>query len=224
MTCIDRARPPLTGVRWRLSLTAEGAWGICVSGDGFAAVLYPFLWTHNFGHTAYSWLNAVQVGAGILLGEWIGGYLSDRSGRRTILAVGTLVYGAFMIGLSQVGGNFVGLMLMSLGQSVGIGFMLATNATYMHEIVPPQVRGRITQAAQARCSTSSRSGCSNGATCPRQYSESRSLPGGSYTPNRLWAISITPGPITAIRSAGNRKKMSGKVIFTGTFCACSSAR
>lgn len=142
-------RLPLTGVQWRLSLTAEAAWGICVSGDGFAAVLYPFLWTHNFSHTAYSWLNAVQVGVGILLGEWIGGYLSDRFGRRTILAVGTLVYGVFMIGLSQVGGNFVGLMLMSLGQSVGIGFMLATNATYMHEIVPPQVRGRITQAAQA---------------------------------------------------------------------------
>jgi MFS family permease len=142
-------RLPLTSTQWRLSLTAEAAWGIVIAGDGFAAVLYPFLWTHNFSHYAYSWLNAVQVGVGILLGEWIGGYLSDRFGRRTILAVGALVYGVFIIGLSQVGGNYLGLLLMSLGQSTGIGFMLATNATYMHEVVPPQVRGRITQASQA---------------------------------------------------------------------------
>lgn len=142
-------RLPLTSVQWRLSLTAEAAWGIVICGDGFAALLYPFLWTHNFSHTAYSWLNAVQVGVGILLGEWIGGYLSDRFGRKTILAIGTLVYGLFMIAISQMGGNYIGLMLLSLGQSTGIGFMLATNATYMHEIVPPLVRGRITQAAQA---------------------------------------------------------------------------
>ena len=35
---------------------------------------------------------------------------------------------------------------------------------------------------------------------------------------------MTAGPITAMNRQGRMQKISGTVILTGTFCACSSAR
>lgn len=144
---IDRL--PLTWVQWRMALITQLAWGIVIAGDGYAALLYPYVWAHDFSHTAYSWLNAVQVGVGILIGEYAGGYLADWFGRRKIIAIGCLVAGVFVLLTPVVAPNYVGLMLLSLGQSTGIGFVLATNALYMHEIVPPKWRGRMTQGAQS---------------------------------------------------------------------------
>jgi MFS family permease len=112
-------------------------------------VLYPYVWSHNFSHFAYSWLNAVQVGVGILIGEYAGGYLADRFGRRRIIIAGCFLAGVFVLLIPLVAPNYWGLMLLSLGQSFGIGFVLATNTLYMHEIVPPTSRGRLTQGAQA---------------------------------------------------------------------------
>lgn len=143
---IDRL--PLTRVQWRLSIITQLAWGVVIAGDGYASLIYPYVWTHNFSHTAYSWLNAVQVGLGILIGEYAGGYLADWLGRRKIMALGCGVAGLFILLTPLVAPNYAGLMLLSLGQSTGIGFVLATNALYMHEIVPPGKRGRMTQGAQ----------------------------------------------------------------------------
>ena len=144
---IDRL--PLTWVQWRLSLITQLAWGVVIAGDGYAALLYPYVWAHNFSHTAYSWLNAVQVGVGILIGEYAGGYLADWFGRRKVIAIGCFVAGIFILVTPLVAPNYLGLMLLSLGQSTGIGFVLATNVLYMHEIVPPKKRGRLTQGAQS---------------------------------------------------------------------------
>ena len=144
---IDRL--PLTWVQWRLCLITQLAWGVVIAGDGYAALLYPYVWAHNFSHYAYSWLNAVQVGVGILIGEYSGGYLADWFGRRKVIAIGCALAGLFILVTPLVAPNYAGLMLLSLGQSVGIGFVLATNALYMHEIVPPKWRGRLTQGAQS---------------------------------------------------------------------------
>lgn len=144
---IDRL--PLTIVQWRLCLLTQLAWAVVVAGDGYAASVYPYVWQHDFSHFAYSWLNAVQVGVGILIGEYAGGYLADWFGRRKIIALGCFIAGLFMLLTPLVAPHYVGLMLLSLGQSTGIGFVLATNALYMHEIVPPKWRGRLTQGAQS---------------------------------------------------------------------------
>jgi MFS family permease len=142
-------RLPLTGIHWRLSLITQLAWGVVVAGDGYAALLYPYVWNHDFSHFAYSWLNAVQVGVGILIGEYAGGYLADWFGRRRIMAVGCALAGLFILVTPLAAPHYLGLMLLSLGQSTGIGFVLATNALYMHEIVPPKWRGRLTMGAQS---------------------------------------------------------------------------
>jgi MFS family permease len=144
---IDRL--PLTSVQWRLCLITQLAWGVVIAGDGYAALLYPYVWSHNFSHFSYSWLNAVQVGVGILIGEYAGGYLADWFGRRRVIAIGCFVAGVFLLLTPLVAPSYAGLMLLSLGQSTGIGFVLATNALYMHEIVPPKWRGRLTQGAQS---------------------------------------------------------------------------
>ena len=144
---IDRL--PLTIVQWRLCLLTQLAWAVVVAGDGYAASVYPYVWQHDFSHFAYSWLNAVQVGVGILIGEYAGGYLADWFGRRKIIALGCFIAGLFMLLTPLVAPHYLGLMLLSLGQSTGIGFVLATNALYMHEIVPPKWRGRLTQGAQS---------------------------------------------------------------------------
>lgn len=41
---------------------------------------------------------------------------------------------------------------------------------------------------------------------------------------RVAAMARMPGPMMTTNSAGRMQKISGKRIFTGTFCACSSAR
>ena len=144
---IDRL--PLTAVQWRLCLITQLAWAVVIAGDTYASLLYPYVWSHNFSHFAYSWLNAVQVGVGILIGEYSGGYLADWLGRRKVITLGCFLAGLFILVAPLVAPNYVGLMLLSLGQSTGIGFVLATNVLYMHEIVPPKWRGRLTQGAQS---------------------------------------------------------------------------
>jgi MFS family permease len=89
----------------------------------------------------------VQVGIGLLLGEWVFGYLSDRLGRRRTLITAVTIAGLFLLPMAYVN-NYYLLLLASLVSAMGIGGMLAINVVYMQEIAPPRVRARVSQGSQ----------------------------------------------------------------------------
>jgi MFS family permease len=144
---IDRL--PLTWAQWRLALISQVFWGVIIAADGIPAKLYPYVWgpAHAFGVGAFSLLLAVQFGVGILVGEYVIGFISDRYGRRFALLLSSLAT-ALLLWPTALTNNFALLLLFFGLSSVGMGGVLSTNAVYMGEIVPPAQRGRVMLAAQ----------------------------------------------------------------------------
>ena len=141
-------RLPPSPVHWRLCLLTQAAWTFATGGC-YVAYIYPYVWSTNFGHLQFGWLNAVQLGLGIVIGEFLGGTLGYRIGRRKTLVLGSVLAAAGVISAAAVAPNYAALMITALMQAIGIGFVVSINAAYQHEIVPPHYRGRITNGAQA---------------------------------------------------------------------------
>ena len=139
-------RLPLRSVHWQYAIITQVAWIIIIADDGILARLYPLVYFKYFSHLVYSILNAIQVGVGILAGEYIGSYLSDRFGRRKLMLFAAIDNGAliWLVGFTH---EPVLLAVILFFQALGVGAILATNAVYMHEIVPPNRRGRLAQGA-----------------------------------------------------------------------------
>jgi putative MFS transporter len=139
-------RLPLRTVHWQYAIITQVAWIIIIADDGILARLYPLVYFKFFSHFVYSVLNAIQVGVGILAGEYIGSYLSDKFGRKKIMVFAAIDNGAliWLVGFTHVP---VLLAVILFFQALGMGAILATNAVYMHEIVPPTRRGRLSQGA-----------------------------------------------------------------------------
>jgi MFS family permease len=144
---IDRL--PLTPVQWELALLTQIAWGLIVGTDGIAAILYPFLWApkHTVTSFQYSTIYALEVGIGILIGDYVMGYLGQRFGRRFALLTSAILAGLFIWPFAFVT-NFWWLCVFSVLGTLGVGGMLATHATYMAEVLSPQVRGRVQLVCQ----------------------------------------------------------------------------
>ncbi|MCL6442281.1 MAG: MFS transporter [Alicyclobacillus sp.] len=144
---IDRL--PLTAVQWKLAFITQLFWGVIISLDGIEQVLYPFVWEpkHAFGGLQYSILVGFQVGGGVLLGEYLLGFLADKYGRKKIMIASCLIVSLLFWPIAFVNNWFYLFLLLTTG-SVGIGGMLATNVVYMTEMVPPAVRGRVMQGTQ----------------------------------------------------------------------------
>ena len=76
---IDRL--PLTRVQWHLAILVEITWGFIIfDTDGIGARLYPFVWRPNHIIDVYQYavIQALQVGAGILLGVYLMSWVADR--------------------------------------------------------------------------------------------------------------------------------------------------
>lgn len=144
---IDRL--PLTPVQWEMALLTQIAWGFIVGTDGIAAILYPFIWKphHTVTSFQYSVLFALEVGVGILIGDYVMSFVSERYGRRFALMASALLAGLFIWPFAFVT-NFWWLSLFSILGTLGVGGMLSTNAVYMAEVLSPQVRGRVQLACQ----------------------------------------------------------------------------
>jgi len=73
-------RLPLTWTLWRLALVTQAGWALVVATDAIAARIYPFAWgpRHTFDTAAFSILLLVSTGAGIVAGEYLFAWLSDR--------------------------------------------------------------------------------------------------------------------------------------------------
>lgn len=143
---IDRL--PLTRLQYRLAAITQIYWGGLIATDAVVARLFPFIWQPlGMSTEQFSLLLSANIGAGILVGEYLGGYLSDRFGRKKILIASAFVDAVFLWPLGFTKG-FGWLLAWNFLYAIGMGFMLATNAVYLHEIAPPGQRHRIAMRTQ----------------------------------------------------------------------------
>ena len=88
---IDRL--PLTRTQYGYSAITQWFWGIMIAADGLVAVLYPFVWAPKGLITSFQFdvILGANIGVGILIGEYAGGFLSDAIGRKwTLIAAAAL--------------------------------------------------------------------------------------------------------------------------------------
>ena len=145
---IDRL--PLTRTQYGYSAITQWFWGIMIAADGLVAVLYPFVWAPKGQITSFQFdvILGANIGVGILIGEYAGGFLSDMIGRKWTLILAALVEGLFIwpIALTHA---FGWLLLWNLLFALGMGMLLSVHAVYIHELAPPQHRQRLSLRCQA---------------------------------------------------------------------------
>lgn len=144
---IDRL--PLTRTQYGLAALTQLFWGLLIATDGIVSRIYPFVWLprHLLTPLQFNLILLANIGLGILIGEYSGGALSDRFGRKRVLLGGTVVTGLFLWPVALTN-SFGWLFFWNLLFGIGIGMMLATNAVYLHEIAPPGTRQRLAQRTQ----------------------------------------------------------------------------
>jgi MFS family permease len=143
---IDRL--PLTRIQYGFAAITQIYWGLIIATDGMPARLYPFLWQpKGMSNFEFSVLLSANIGAGILAGEYLGAFLADRFGRKKVLIAAAVVDAVFLwpIGFTD---SFWWLLAWCFLFAIGMGFLLATNAVYLHEIAPPGSRHRIAMRTQ----------------------------------------------------------------------------
>src|SRR6478609_6523076 len=144
---IDRL--PLLSRHYTYAGITQLFWGIMIASDGIVASLYPFLWAPQGLITSFQFdvLLGTNIGVGILVGEYIGGYLSDLVGRRTTLVAAAIVEGLFIWPIAHTV-NFWWLLLWNFLFALGMGMLLACNQVYLHEIAPPNSRQKLAMRTQ----------------------------------------------------------------------------
>lgn len=145
---IDRL--PLTWVQWQLAILVEVTWGFIIfDTDGIGARLYPFVWRphHVIDVYQYAVIQALQVGAGILLGVWIMSWVADRYGRRPAILLATLLGGICLWPFAYVS-SFYGMVVLSVLSTLGVGGIVATHSVYLSELTSPEIRNRVLLASQ----------------------------------------------------------------------------
>jgi len=143
-------RLPLTRVQWQLAVLVEVTWGFIIfDTDGIGARLYPFVWRpqHIIDVYQYAVIQALQVGAGILLGVYLMSWIADRYGRRPAILLATLL-GGFCIWPFAYVTNFWGMVVLSVASTLGVGGIVATHSVYLSEMTSPLVRNKVLLTSQ----------------------------------------------------------------------------
>jgi MFS family permease len=145
---IDRL--PLTRTQYGYSAITQWFWGIMIAADGLVAVLYPFVWAPKGLLSSFQFdvLLGANIGVGILIGEYVGGFLSDMIGRKWTLILSALVEGLFIWPIALTNA-FGWLLLWNLLFALGMGMLLSVHAVYIHELAPPQHRQKLSLRCQA---------------------------------------------------------------------------
>ncbi|MCW2603849.1 MAG: transporter [Pseudonocardiales bacterium] len=144
---IDRL--PLLGRHYGYAGITQLFWGLMIASDGIVALLYPFLWKPQGLISSFEFdvLLGTNIGAGILVGEYVGGFLSDRIGRKATLVAAAVTEGLFIWPIAYTHA-FWWLLLWNFLFALGMGALLATNAVYLHEIAPPANRQKLALRTQ----------------------------------------------------------------------------
>ncbi|ODT22141.1 MFS transporter [Microbacterium sp. SCN 69-37] len=88
-----------------------------------------------------SWIASAGF-VGMAVGASLGGLLADRFGRRSVFAVTLLVYG-LATGASALAGGLAALIALRVIVGLGLGAELPVASTYVSEIAPARMRGRL---------------------------------------------------------------------------------
>ncbi len=145
---IDRL--PLTRVQWQLAILVEVTWGFIIfDTDGIGARLYPFVWrpAHIIDVYQYAVIQALQVGAGILLGVYLMSWIADHYGRRPAILLATFLGGICIWPFAYVT-DFWGMVVLSVLSTLGVGGIVATHSVYLSEMTSPEVRNKVLLASQ----------------------------------------------------------------------------
>src|ERR1700751_1958251 len=145
---IDRL--PLTRVQWHLAILVEVTWGFIIfDTDGIGARLYPFVWRPNHVIDVYQYavIQALQVGAGILLGVYLMSWVDDRYGRRPAILLATLLGGICIWPFAYVF-NFWGMVVLSVLSTLGVGGIVATPSVSLSEMTSTDIRNKVLLASQ----------------------------------------------------------------------------
>lgn len=94
-----------------------------------------------------SWIASAGF-AGMAIGATVGGLLADRLGRRFVFALTLLVYGV-ATGASALVGGLVALLVLRFIVGVGLGSELPVASTYVSELAPARMRGRLIVVLEA---------------------------------------------------------------------------
>ena len=145
---IDRL--PMTRVQWQLFILVEITWGLIIfDTDGIGARLYPFVWRPMGVINVYEYavIQALQVGAGILVGVYLMSWVADRYGRRPAILLATALGGLCIWPFAYVF-DFWGMVFLSVLSTLGVGGIVATHSVYISEMISPQHRNRALLASQ----------------------------------------------------------------------------
>ena len=137
-------------MQWLLAVLVEVTWGFIIfDTDGIGARLYPFVWRphHIIDVYQYAVIQALQVGAGILLGVYLMSWVADRYGRRPAILLATLL-GGFCIWPFAYVTDFWGMVVLSVLSTLGVGGIVATHSVYLSEMTSPLVRNKVLLASQ----------------------------------------------------------------------------
>ena len=145
---IDRL--PLTRTQYTFAATTQWFWGVMIAADAMVAGLYPYIWAPKGLITSFQFdlILGANIGVGILLGEYIGGYLSDLIGRKWTLIAAALIEGLFIWPIALTD-KFGWLLLWNLLFALGMGMLLSVHAVYISELAPPQHRQRLALRTQS---------------------------------------------------------------------------
>lgn len=145
---IDRL--PLMAFHYRYAIITQLCWGIVFSTDLLIARLYPFLWEphHIITPLEFNVIFGANAGVGIMIGEQVGGWFSDKFGRKKCLIAAGLVNGVFFWPMGYTSTWYV-LLTINLLYAIGIGMVLPASQTYIQEMSPPRNRQRMLMRAQS---------------------------------------------------------------------------
>ncbi|MBF4560974.1 MFS transporter [Microbacterium sp. VKM Ac-2870] len=148
------AVPDATGVGERLDATAFSRAHLRVltgSGLGWALdamdvglvsfVLTALIAQWSLTGEQASWIASAGF-VGMAIGASLGGLLADRFGRRSVFALTLLVYG-IATGASALAGGLAVLIALRVVVGLGLGAELPVASTYVSEIAPARMRGRL---------------------------------------------------------------------------------
>jgi len=88
-----------------------------------------------------SWIASAGF-VGMAIGASLGGLLADRFGRRSVFALTLLVYG-IATGASALAGGLAALIVLRMIVGLGLGAELPVASTYVSELAPARMRGRL---------------------------------------------------------------------------------
>lgn len=135
------------------SYNARYVWSICLSA-ALGGLLFGYDWVVIGGAKPFyekffaltspesiGWANSCAL-LGCLLGSLISGGVSERSGRKTLLILSAVLFGASSL-LTGWAGTFNAFIFWRISGGVAIGIASNVSPTYIAEVSPPQWRGRL---------------------------------------------------------------------------------